>query len=349
MKDKKTTLIINPGSTSTKIFVKNLSHSNEELDGFEKITDQYEFRSKIISTALAENNIAVSELSAVVGRGGLLKPIPGGTYEVCDNMVKDLKKGILGDHASNLGGILAYNIAKDANCKSFIVDPVVVDEMNDIARLSGNPNIPRISIFHALNQKSVARQAAKELGKKYENSNFIVAHMGGGISVGVHENGRVIDVNNGLDGDGPYTPERSGGLPAGGLVKLCFSGDFTQAEIKKQIKGAGGLVAYLGTNDAREVERRYKEGDPEAILIYSGMAYQIAKEIGLLATVVKGKVDAIVLTGGVAYDKDFTNLIKERVSFISDVMVYPGEHELEALRDGALRILNGEEEPKTYA
>jgi len=350
-------LVINPGSTSTKIavyknekeiFTKNLSHTSDELSKFEKITDQYEFRKEIILKALKENDISPESLSCVVGRGGLLKPIAGGTYEVNDEMLKDLKEGRQGEHASNLGGIISHSVAKTAKCKSFIVDPVVVDEMHDIARISGNPEIPRVSIFHALNHKAVARLAAKKIGKKYSDLNLISAHMGGGISVAVHEKGRVIDVNNALDGEGPFSPERSGGVPVGALVKLCFSGKYTEKEIKKQIKGGGGLVAYLGTNDAREVQKSFEKGDSEARKVYSAMAYQIAKEIGLLATVVRGKVDVILLTGGLAFDPNLVGMIKERVSFIANVMEFPGEEEMQSLRDGALRVLSGEEEAKNY-
>jgi len=350
-------LTINPGSTSTKIalykdeeevFSVNLSHPAEALAKYEKIVDQYDFRNEFIIKALKENSIDIKSIDAVVGRGGLLKPIPGGTYEVNEAMLKDLQEGKRGEHASNLGGILAYWLAKAAGCKSYIVDPVVVDEMNDLARISGNPLLPRISIFHALNQKAVARQAAYILGRRYEELNLIVAHLGGGISVGVHENGRVVDINNALDGDGPFSPERSGGVPAGALVRLCFSKEYTEGEIKKQIKGSGGLVAYLGTNDVREVEKRIESGDGKARLIYTAMAYQVAKEIGQMATVVSGRVDAIILTGGIAHAKAFVSLIEDRVSFIGKVIVLAGEKELESLRDGALRILRGEETPQIY-
>nr|WP_250160247.1 butyrate kinase [Caloranaerobacter azorensis] len=290
----------------------------------------------------------LTKLSAVVGRGGLLKPIAGGTYKVNERMLEDLKVGVLGEHASNLGGILAHEIASQLNIPAFIVDPVVVDEMEDVARISGMPELERKSIFHALNQKAVARRAAKELGKAYNEVNLIVAHLGGGISVGAHKNGRVIDVNNALDGEGPFSPERTGGLPVGDLVKLCFSGKYTLAEMKKKIKGNGGLVAYLGTNDAREVVKMIENGDKKAELVYKAMAYQVAKEIGSLAAVLEGKVDGIILTGGIAYDKRFTKWIIDRVSFISKVFVYPGEDEMIALAEGGLRVLRGEEEAKVY-
>jgi len=350
-------LTINPGSTSTKIaifdneknvFEEVLRHSSEEIGKYETIFDQYEFRKNVILETLNEKGINLTKLAAVVGRGGLLKPITGGTYEVDQNMLEDLKVGVLGEHASNLGGIIANEIAGQLNIPAFIVDPVVVDEMNDIARISGIPQLDRKSIFHALNQKAVARRAAKDMGKAYEDVNVIVAHLGGGVSVGAHEAGRVVDVNNALDGDGPFSPERSGGLPVGQLAKLCFSGEYSHNDIKKLIKGNGGLVAYLGTNDGREVVKMIEEGDKKAELVYKAMAYQVAKEIGACAAVLKGKVDAIILTGGIAYDKEFTAWIKENVEFISQVLIYPGEDEMIALAEGGLRVLRGEEEAKKY-
>ncbi|MFA5523621.1 MAG: butyrate kinase [Tissierellales bacterium] len=350
-------LVINPGSTSTKIGVfdneeivleETLRHSNEELEGFTTLFDQYEFRKEIILDILKDKGIDISELSAVVGRGGLLRPISGGTYRVNDKMLEDLRKGTFGEHASNLGGAIAYEIATLINVPSFIVDPVVVDEMDDIARISGMPEISRISIWHALNQKAVARRFAKDNNRNYEDLNLIVAHLGGGISVGAHKKGKVVDVNNALDGEGPFSPERSGGLPVGDLAKLCFSGKYTLAEMKKRIKGCGGLVAYLGTNDAREVCKMIEAGDNKAKLVYEAMAYQIAKEIGSMSTVLEGQVDGIVLTGGIAYDKMFTSWIKDKVAFIGDVVICPGEDELIALAQGGLRVLEGEEEAKEY-
>ncbi len=358
MNEAKRILTINPGSTSTKIaifddekpvFEEVLRHPSEEIGKFETIFDQYEFRKNIILETLNEKGINLTKLAAVVGRGGLLKPIAGGTYRVDEKMLKDLKVGVLGEHASNLGGVLAYEIAEQLNIESFIVDPVVVDEMHDIARISGMPEIERKSIFHALNQKAVARRAAKDLGKAYNEMNLIVAHLGGGVSVGAHEKGQVIDVNNALDGEGPFSPERSGGLPVGDLAKLCFSGKYSHKEIKKLITGKGGLVAYLNTSDGREVEKMIKDGDKKAEIVYQAMAYQVAKEIGSCAAVLKGEVDGIVLTGGVAYDKTFVKWIEDRVSFISKVLVYPGEDEMIALAQGGLRVLNGEEDAKQYS
>jgi len=353
-------LAINPGSTSTKIavfedlkeiFTKNIKHSVEDLKPFSRIIEQYEFRKNIILKELEELKVDITSIDAVVGRGGLLKPIPGGVYKVNDLLINDLKAEIMGEHASNLGGILAKEIAKVASKEeeAFIVDPVVVDEMIEIARISGMPDIPRVSIFHALNQKAVARRYARETGKKYEELNLIVVHMGGGISVGAHKNGKVIDVNNALDGDGPFSPERSGGVPIGQLVKLAFSGKYTLADIKKKIKGKGGLVAYLGTNDAYKVELRVKDGDKEAELIYKAMAYQISKDVGAMGTVLNGKIDAIILTGGVAYDKMFIGWLKERISFVStNVIVYPGEDEMKALSENVYYAKQGEQEIKEY-
>lgn len=351
-------LVINPGSTSTKIavfdnlemiFEKTLRHSVEELEPYDKIIEEFEFRKNIILEALRENDIKVEELSAVVGRGGLLKPMAGGTYEVTDAMIEDLKTGARGEHASNLGGILAYEIAKVDNIPSFIVDPVVVDEMEPMARLTGHPQFERKSIFHALNQKAVGRKAALQLGKKYEEVNLIVAHLGGGVSVGAHKNGRVVDVNNALDGEGPYSPERSGTLPIGDMAKLAFSGKTSLEEVGKMIKGNGGLTAYLGTNNAKVVSEMCDEGDQNARLIYEGMAYQVAKDIASNAAVLEGNVDAIVITGGIAYDIEFVSWIEKRVGFIAEVIVFPGEDELEALAEGGLRVLKGEEDAKIYS
>lgn len=350
-------LSINPGSTSTKIavyenerevFEKTLRHSNEELGGFEDIFSQKEFRKNVILDVLKENDIAIETLDAVVGRGGLLKPIAGGTYQVTEHMIKDLKKGVLGEHASNLGGVIAHEIADPVGKKSYIVDPVVVDEMTAVAKISGIPEIERKSIFHALNQKAVARRYCNGNGKDYEKVNLIVAHMGGGISVGIHESGKVVDVNNALDGDGPFSPERSGGVPAGDLVRMCFSEKYSEAFIKKRLKGNGGVVAYLNTNDMRDVVKMMEAGDEKAKLIFDAMIYQVAKEIGSMATVVSGRVDAILLTGGIAYSKLITDAIVKRVGFIAPVHIYPGEDEMSALTLGGLRVERGEEEAKTY-
>ncbi len=351
-------LAINPGSTSTKIavfhntkevFLKNIKHSQENLAGFAKITDQYGFRKKIILDELESASFDVNNIRVIVGRGGLIKPIPSGVYEVNASMVEDLKVGVLGQHASNLGGLIAYDIANTIpGTRAFIADPVVVDELDDLARISGHPEFERVSIFHALNQKAIARQHAKSVSNKYEALNLIVAHLGGGISVGAHYQGRVVDVNQALDGEGPFSPERSGTLPAGALVTMCFSGKYTEEEIRKMITGKGGLVAYLDTNDAYEVEKRAKAGDEKALLIQDAMAYQVAKEIGAMSTVLKGGVDAILLTGGIAYGKPFVEAVANRVRHIGPIYVYPGEDEMRALAMNGLRVYTGEEDALEY-
>lgn len=345
-------LAINPGSTSTKIavfendkqvFLKNIKHSAESLQPFEEITDQYEFRKRIILDELEAAGIELNEIGAVVGRGGLVKPIKSGVYSVNQKMLDDLKVGVLGQHASNLGGLIANDIAKSLpSARAFIADPVVVDEMDDVARVAGHPKFERISIFHALNQKAIARTHAKQQDKEYENLNLIIAHMGGGISVGAHKKGRVVDVNNALDGDGPFSPERSGSLPSGQIVKICFSGKYSKDEIKQMLKGKGGLVAYLDTNDAYEVEKRAEGGDEKAALIQDAMAYQVAKEIGAMSAVLEGEVDAILLTGGIAYGKPVVEAIKKRVHHLAPVFVYPGEDEMTALAMNGLRVLKGD-------
>ncbi|WP_339187229.1 butyrate kinase [Bacillus sp. FSL M8-0025] len=355
--DEKRILTINPGSTSTKIgvfhnersiFEKTLRHNIEELQRFDRIIDQYEFRKNHILETLHEQGINISKFDAVCARGGLLRPIEGGTYVVNDDMIEDLKSGYAGQHASNLGGIIAREIADGLNIPSYIVDPVVVDEMSVLAKVSGMPEIERKSIFHALNQKAIARKAAASLGKRYENMKMIITHMGGGITIGVHDRGRVVDVNNGLHGEGPFSPERAGTVPAGDLVDLCFSGEYTKEEIMKKLVGTGGLLGYLGTNDAVKVEQMIQGGDEKARFIYDAMAYQVAKEIGAASAALKGEVEAIVLTGGLAYGKSFVSAIRSYIDWISDVLVYPGENELQSLAQGALRVLQGEEQSKQY-
>ncbi len=350
-------LVVNPGSTSTKIAIyqndqqmleKVLYHSTEKIRQYPHIIQQHEFRMQEIMKELQNNKIELSSLSAIVGRGGLLKPLQSGTYLISKIMVEELQLGKYGEHASNLGAIIASELANNLKIPAYIVDPVVVDEMEPIARISGMPEIQRKSIFHALNQKAVARKAAAELNRNYDNCNFIVAHLGGGISVGAHLQGRVVDVNNALDGEGPFSPERTGGLPIGDLVELCFSGKVTHEELKRKINGQGGLAAYLQTNDGRAVEKLIKEGNQQAKLIYQAMAYQVAKEIGSCATVLKGKADAIIITGGLAHDTSFVGWIEERVSFISKIIVYPGEDEMSALAMGGFRVLIGEEAALEY-
>lgn len=326
-------LIINPGSTSTKIGVyegekeileETLRHSAEEILKYDTIFDQLDFRKEVILKVLKEKGIDINELDAVVGRGGMLKPIEGGTYEVNEAMVEDLKIGVQGPHASNLGGILSNEIAKEIGKRAFIVDPVVVDEMEDVARLSGVPELPRKSKFHALNQKAVAKRYAKEHNTSYEDVNLIVVHMGGGVSVGAHRKGRVIDVNNALDGDGPFSPERAGGVPSGELLEMCFSGKYSKEEVYKKLVGKGGFVAYANTNDARDLIKLSQEGDEKGSLIFNAFIYQIAKEIGSMAVVLDGEVDAIVLTGGIAYSDYVTNAINKKVKWIAPMVVYGG-------------------------
>ena len=350
-------LIINPGSTSTKIGVyegekeileETLRHSAEEILKYDTIFDQLDFRKEVILKVLKEKGIDINELDAVVGRGGMLKPIEGGTYEVNEAMVEDLKIGVQGPHASNLGGILSNKIAKEIGKRAFIVDPVVVDEMEDVARLSGVPELPRKSKFHALNQKAVAKRYAKEHNTSYEDVNLVVVHMGGGVSVGAHRKGRVIDVNNALDGDGPFSPERAGGVPSGELLEMCFSGKYSKEEVYKKLVGKGGFVAYANTNDARDLIKLSQEGDEKGSLIFNAFIYQIAKEIGSMAVVLDGEVDAIVLTGGIAYSDYVTNAINKKVKWIAPMVVYGGEDELLALAQGAIRVLDGVEEAKIY-
>lgn len=350
-------LAINPGSTSTKVAVyedKNLlkelvlRHSAEELKDFARVTDQFEFRKQIILDAVKEAGIDIATLDAIIGRGGVLMPMESGVFEVNDAMKRDLIACPRGEHASNLGGLIAADIAEKLGIPAFIADPVVVDELDDVARISGLPQLERVSIFHALNQKAIARLYAERIGKRYEELNLIVAHLGGGISVGAHRQGRVVDVNNCLDGEAPLSPERAGTLPAGQLARMCFSGQYTEAEVLKMITGKGGIVAHLGTNDCREAEKMAAEGDKHAQLIIDALAYNTAKHIGAAAAVLKGEVDAIIITGGIANDKHVTAYITERVSFIAAVEVMPGENELEALALNALRVLEGKTETKIY-
>ncbi len=350
-------LIINPGSTSTKIgvfedetllFEETLRHSTEEIASYASIVDQKDFRKNIIVNLLQEKNFDLHSLNVIVGRGGMLKPISGGTYPVTDELMADLKTGVQGQHASNLGGILAREIADSIGVPSYIVDPVVVDELMPEARYSGVPELPRVSIFHALNQKAVAKRYAKEIGKPYDSLNLVVVHMGGGVSVGAHKKGQVIDVFNALDGDGAFSPERAGGVPSGSLIKMCFSGEYTQAQVYKKIVGNGGFNAYLGTNDMRNVGKMVDEGNAEAKTIRDAFILQVAKDMGSMACVLEGKVDQIIITGGIAYDNYVVTALKEKAGWIAPVTVYPGEDELLALAQGALRVMNGEEKAMDY-
>lgn len=356
--NKRAILTINPGSTSTKIavfhsndvvFLKNIKHSAADLASFDNIIDQFQFRKDVILEELCDARIDIRKLQAIVGRGGLVKPIPSGVYEVNDRLKEDLRIGVQGQHASNLGGLIAADIAREIpGAKAYIADPVVVDEMQPIAKFTGLPDFSRRSIFHALNQKAIGRMHALAIGKKYEELNLIIVHLGGGISVGAHKKGRVIDVNQALDGEGPFSPERTGTLPAGDLVRMAFSGKYTQDEILKMITGRGGFVAYLGTNNAYEVEQRVNAGDEFAGKVQDAMCYQVCKEVGAMSVVLEGKVDAILVTGGIAYSKAFVDCIKKMTGFIAPVGVYPGEDEMRALALNGLMVLEGEIEPQVY-
>ncbi len=350
-------LIINPGSTSTKIgvfedetllFEETLRHSTEEIASYASIVDQKDFRKQIILDLLKEKAFDIHSLQVVVGRGGMLKPIPGGTYAVSDGLLEDLKIGKQGQHASNLGGILAREIGDSIGVPSYIVDPVVVDELMPISRYSGVPELPRTSVFHALNQKAVAKRYAKEQGKAYDSLNLIVVHMGGGVSVGAHEKGRVVDVFNALDGDGAFSPERAGAVPTGALIKMCFSGEYTEKEVYKKVVGNGGFNAYVGTNDMRDVEKMVQGGDQKAAEVREAFIMQVAKNIGSMACVLKGQIDQIIITGGIAYDKVVVCGLRERAGFLAPITVYPGEDELLALAQGALRVMSGEEKAMEY-
>jgi butyrate kinase len=351
-------LAINPGSTSTKIavyhnakpvFLKNILHDPKELSKYKRISDQYEFRKNIILKELKNSHLDIEDIEVIVGRGGLIHPIESGVYNINDRLRHDLLEGVMGEHASNLGGLIAIDIAKDLpNCKAFIADPVVVDELQDVARIAGHPRFQRFSIFHALNQKATARAYSRLMNRKYEELNLVIAHLGGGVSVGAHRKGKVIDVNQALDGEGPFSPERSGTLPAGALVKLCYEGILTLDEMKRMITGEGGYVAYLGTNSAYEVELLAQEGDEKASLIQDGMSYQIGKEIASMCAVLHGDVDAIILTGGISHNPMVVEYIKKMVSFIAPVVIYPGEDEMHALAMNGLMVLKGEIKPKEY-
>ncbi|RPI41320.1 MAG: butyrate kinase [Bacteroidetes bacterium] len=351
-------LAINPGATSTKIavyrsnkfvFLKTIRHDCEELRKFEKTADQMEFRMELVLSEVRENHIPFEQIGMIIGRGGLIHPIESGVYEVNEAMVKDLEAEVMGDHASNLGGLIAFRlIGEFPNAKAYIADPVVVDELQEVARLSGHPEFRRISIFHALNQKATARTYAHSRGMEYEDLNLIVAHLGSGISVGAHKKGRVVDVNNALDGEGPFGPERSGTLPAGALAGYCFREGVTAGQVRSMIIGEGGLYAYLGHKDALRLERKAREGNRAAKLIQDAMAYQISKQIGSMAAALGGEVHAIIITGGMAHNPDLTGYIKEHVAFIAPVFIYPGEDEMRALALNGSLLQSGKITPKEY-
>ncbi len=348
-------LAIDPGSTSTKVGIfdgkqiikENFSHDRDIIKKFETIYSQKDMRFDCIKEFLEKSEWNNTKFDAVVARGGLMKPVKGGTILVNEALISDLKNGYNGHHASNLGGILAYEFAEKFNCNAFVVDPVVVDEMSEIAKLSGYSEIKRKSIFHALNQKSMARKVASKLNKKYTDVNLIVVHMGGGITVGLHEKGKVTDVNDGLCGDGPFAPERAGGLPVIGILELLKDKKYDINELIKKFTREGGIYSYLKTVDMKQVEEKSKT-DEYSNLILNGMIYQISKEIGALAAAANGNIDGIVLTGGIAHSKYITKKIAEKVNFISEVFIEPGEFEIEALIEGALRVLKKEEKPLEY-
>ena len=351
-------LTINPGSTSTKIALyqgeKELSvhvlrHSVEELSKYETPYEQKDFRLAHILDYLKESGVALSDIDVFVGRGGLLHPHVSGTYDVNEQMLVDLKSGKYGHHASTLGGVLAHELALKYGKPSYVVDSPCVDELSDVARITGIKKIKRVSVFHALNQKAIAKQYAKDIGKKYDELDLIVIHLGGGISIGWHHLGSVVDVNNALNGDGPIAPERSGAIPAQGLVDLCFSGEYTKAQIAKLLAGKGGLVDLIGTADGREIEQRYNAGDPEVVPYVDAMIYSIIKQVGGLYFAAGGKIDAIVATGGMARDKNVITALQNTFEKFTKFVIYPGEDEMRALAFGALRVINGEEEVKHYA
>ncbi|MGX7031671.1 butyrate kinase [Vagococcus zengguangii] len=349
------TLVINPGSTSTKVavyqgkkqlFQTNLCHPIEEIEKYPQISDQFDFRTQAILKVVEEQSYDLNRLSAVVGRGGLLRPIESGTYEVTEKLKEDLRLGVSGQHACNLGGLIADEIAQKYQIPSYIVDPVVVDELQPLARFSGTEALERSSIFHALNHKAVGRIAAEKQGTDYDKQNYVIAHLGGGVSVASHEKGRVVDVNNALGGEGPFSPERAGGVPVYHFMQLTK--EWPQDKIYKTLVGKGGLVSYLGTNDLRVVEQLIAEGDQKAKLVFDAMAYQISKEIGANCAVLKGKIDAIVLTGGLCYSDSFVQSITEYVSWMAPIIVVPGEDEMGALNQGAQRVLAKIEHAKQY-
>ncbi len=351
-------LVINPGSTSTKVALflnekliqeATLRHDTKKLQKFNSIIDQLDFRRQVILDFLIEHKYKLNQIDVFIGRGGMLKSLKhGGAYRVTHEMLEDLRSCKYGSHASNLGALLADSFAKPFNRPAYIVDPVVIDEFEEISRVSGLKGIERRSTFHALNQKATAKHHAKLMGKRYEDLNLIVVHLGGGISVGLHKKGKVIDVNNALGGDGPFSPERTGTIPTYPLVDLCFSGKYTEKEVKKMLVGQGGLVSYLGTNDTREIEKRINEGDELADFYYKAMGYTVVKEIGAMYFACKCKVDAVLITGGIARSIYFTDYLKSYFERIVPVYIYPGEDEMRALALGTLRVLRKEEKLQAY-
>lgn len=348
-------LIINPGSTSTKIgvyedekqvFVEDIPHTVEELQKYDEVTDQFNMRKQLVVDELKKRNIPL-KFDAVVGRGGLSREVESGVYEVNQHMVQDAFYAIH-KHACDLGCIIAYEIANEIGCRSYIADPGRVDELSPLQKVTGTPLINRICIWHALNQKAIARRFAAEHKTRYEDLNLIMCHLGGGISIAAHDHGRAIDANNALDGEGPFSPERTGTLPVGDLIRLCFSGKFTENELLKRIAGKSGMIALMGTNDMREIERRVNEGDVKAKLYTDAMIWHTAKYIAAEGAVLCGKVDAIILTGGLCRSEYITGGLKKRLDWMAPVYLYPGQDEMKALALNTLHVLRGEWEAKQY-
>ena len=357
MKGDMTILIINPGSTSTKVGIfstgemrvnVSVKHADVELRRFSTIWDQYDYRKEAILGVLSDHDMSMEEMDAIACRGGNVRPLPGGTYRVCPKMIGDMKSGLYGRHPINVGGLIAFDLGNRFGIPVLTADPPMTDELCTSARYSGIPQIARQSSFHALNQKATARKIAAGLGKRYEEVNLIVAHLGGGISVGAHRKGKIIDVNNALDGDGPFSPERAGSLPAGDLVRMCFSGEYSKEQMLRLLTGGGGLYAYLGTTNAIEIEKRIAAGDAQAAEVYEAMAYQVAKEIGACSTVLEGTIDAVALTGSLVYSQVLLDSLRKKISFIAPLYLNPGENEMEALADAAMRYFNHEEELAVY-
>ena len=351
-------LVINPGSTSTKmavyedekpVLLRNITHSAKDLAHYGDVTEQQDFRRQLVLDELRQTGIPV-EFDAVIGRGGLVKPLSGGVYEINQRMIDDTRFGcVMHNHACNLGCLIAHEIATTIpGCRSFIADPGVVDELSPMARISGSPLMPRIAIWHALNQRAIARRYARGIGKEYEDLNLIICHLGGGISVAAHDHGKAIDTNNALDGEGPFSPERAGSLPAADLIRLCFSGKYNEKQLLKRIAGKAGLNAHLGTNDMREIMERIKQGDEHARLIVDAMLYHVAKHIAAESAVLCGNVDAILLTGGMAHSEYVISELRKRIGFLAPVYTFPGEDEMEALALNALAVLQGKREAKVY-
>jgi len=362
-------LVINPGSTSTKMAVfedekplllRNIPHSADDLAPFGDVTEQQDFRHRLVLDELEAAGIPL-QFDAVIGRGGLVKPICGGVYEINQRMIDDTLFGcVMHNHACNLGCLIAHEIAAAINanhlsdkshrpnCRAFIADPGVVDELSPLARVSGSPLMPRIAIWHALNQRAIARRYARGIGKEYEDLNLIICHLGGGISVAAHQHGLAIDANNALDGEGPFSPERAGSLPAADLIRLCFSGKYNEKQLLKRIAGKAGLNAHLGTNNMREILEHIKQGDEHAKLIVEAMLYHVAKSIAAEGAVLCGEIDAILLTGGMAHSDYIVNELRRRIGFLAPVYVFPGEDEMEALALNALAVLQGKQKAKIY-